>query len=161
LGGQVIVRRLRALLPILAIVVLLSALALWIYANARSDWQAPPEAKALKNPVPANERTLAAAKVVYAERCSNCHGEKGDGNGGEAMMYFPEPSDFTDPALLKDVTDGEIFWKISEGRRPMPSFKDKLSEEERWELVDFLRTFAKPATSDVAPAKQSPKNSSR
>jgi mono/diheme cytochrome c family protein len=155
------VRRLRALLPLLGIVVLFSALALWIHANTKSDWQAPPEAKALKNPVPATEKTLASAKGIYAERCSNCHGEKGDGNGGEAMMYFPQPSDFTDPALLKDVTDGELFWKMSEGRRPMPSFKNKLSEEERWELVNYLRTFAKPPAPAAAPAKQAPKNSSR
>jgi len=44
------------------------------------------------------------------------------------------------------MTDGELFWKISEGRRPMPEFKKRLTEEQRWQLVNYVRTFApKPA----------------
>ena len=48
------------------------------------------------------------------------------------------------------MTDGELFWKISEGHRPMPAFKNKLSEEERWQLVDYIRTFSQPLADSPA-----------
>jgi len=44
--------------------------------------------------------------------------------------------------MMEEMTDGEIFYKISEGRRPMPSFKKRLTEEQRWQLVNYVRTFA-------------------
>jgi mono/diheme cytochrome c family protein len=55
-------------------------------------------------------------------------------------MYSPAPADLTDPRL-RNETEGELFWKITKGRRPMPSFRNKLSDEERWEVVLYLRTL--------------------
>ena len=47
---------------------------------------------------------------------------------------------------MNGMPDGEIYWKITEGRKPMPSFKNQLSDEQRWQLVNFLRTLVpKPA----------------
>ena len=118
-----------------------------VAAHHDDDWKIPEEAKQKKNPVPANDSMLAAAKSTYTDKCKSCHGEKGDGKGSDADMYSPSPSDFTDADMMTDMTDGEIFWKISEGRRPMPSFKNRLTEEQRWQLVNYLRTFsAKPAS---------------
>ncbi len=117
-----------------------------VVAHHNDDWTVPDDAKQRKNPVPVNDSTLAAGKATFTEKCEDCHGEKGDGKGPDADMYAPSPSDFTDADMMSDMTDGEIFWKISEGRRPMPSFKNRLSEEQRWQLVNYLRTFsAKPA----------------
>jgi mono/diheme cytochrome c family protein len=49
------------------------------------------------------------------------------------------------------MADGELFWQISRGRLPMPAFEDKLSEEARWQVVDYIRTFSeKPADSSPA-----------
>ena len=62
-------------------------------------------------------------------------------------MYDPLPSDLTDAARMNKVTDGEIFFQISEGRKPMPSFKKKLTEEQRWQLVLLVRSFANAAAS--------------
>jgi len=118
-----------------------------VVAHHDEDWRAPDDAKQKKNPVPVNESTLAAGKATYTDKCENCHGEKGDGKGSDADMYDPAPSNFTDAEMMNEMTDGEIFWKISEGRRPMPSFKNRLTEEERWQVVNYLRTFAvKPDT---------------
>ncbi len=126
-----------------------------LLAREQGGWVAPPEAKNVKNPVPANDTTLAAGKEIYTAKCEECHGEKGDGNGDEAMMYDPKPGDFTDAHMMKEMTDGELFWKITQGKKPMPSFKNRLSEEQRWQVVNYIRTFSKPAAS--APAKSQKK----
>jgi mono/diheme cytochrome c family protein len=111
------------------------------------DWSAPAKARKLQNPVPATDDSIAAGKMVYTHRCASCHGEKGDGKGEKAGDLSVEPTNFTDAREMSLSTDGELFWKISEGHRPMPRFKDKLSENERWDLVNYIRTFsASPAT---------------
>ena len=89
---------------------------------------------------------------IYREKCAKCHGDSGDGKGEKAGELSVAPTDFTSGAQMKGATDGELFWKISQGHRPMPAYKTKLSEEERWKLVDYIRTFAK-APQIAAPLK--------
>ena len=103
----------------------------------------PEAAKKVANPVKATPQALAAAKKIYVEVCAQCHGDTGKGDGTEAMMYTVKPANFTEKHMMDSMTDGEIFYKITEGRRPMPSFKNSLTEEQRWQLVHFVRTFAK------------------
>ncbi len=70
-----------------------------------------------------------------------------------AEMSSPKPADFADAQMMGGMTDGEVFYKISEGRMPMPSFKKKLSDEQRWQLVNLIRAFApKPAPDPNKPA---------
>jgi mono/diheme cytochrome c family protein len=110
------------------------------------DWKAPPEAKKMKNPVTPNTDNLASARAIYADKCAKCHGDKGAGDGPEADMYTPAPAAFNDAKMMNGMTDGELFWKMTEGRKPMPGFKNDLTDEQRWEVVNFLRTLApKPA----------------
>ena len=91
---------------------------------------------------------LAAAADIFHENCAPCHGDKGAGDGELAQyMKKVKPSNLADPAMMNEMTDGEIFWKMSEGRPPMPSWKDELTEIQRWQLVSYLRTLA---TKDVA-----------
>jgi len=99
------------------------------------------EARETPNPVPDSPEVLAEAKNLYVENCEHCHGETGAGDGGEAMMYDPPPADFTREGM-RNIRDGELFYKISEGRKPMPSFRRLLTEEQRWKLVRLIRTFA-------------------
>ena len=105
-------------------------------------WAIPPEAKAIKNPLTPSDANTTAAKQLYSDQCANCHGDSGKGDGSDAMMYDPAPSDLTDAAKMSKVTDGEIYYQISEGRKPMPSFKKKLTEEQSWQLVMLVRSFA-------------------
>jgi mono/diheme cytochrome c family protein len=87
------------------------------------------------------------------DSCAQCHGEQGKGDGPDAPMYDVVPTNFTDAHMMAEMTDGEIFWKVSEGRRPMPSFKKRLTEEQRWQVVNYLRTFVpKPAPKPDPPA---------
>ncbi len=114
-------------------------------------WIAPASAKAVKNPVPANPANLAAAKDNYTKNCVLCHGDKGDGQGLMGSSLDPKPHDFTDAKSMATETDGDLFWKMSEGRGAMLPMKDKLTETERWQLVRYIRTFSAPASK--APAK--------
>ena len=133
----------------LLFVVVLSIIAICIVyaANHFSDasWPVPEVAKQLKNPVPPSEAALQSAKASYQNKCANCHGDTGAGDGRDAERYDPPPADFTDMKRMNSVTDGELFYKISEGKKPMPVFKAKLTEEQRWQLVLLLRSFASSA----------------
>jgi len=122
-----------------------------VYAAFQRDrpWVVPEEVKKLKNPVPPSESTLKAARRIYTDECAQCHGERGKGDGPEALMHSPAPADLTDAGHMNTVTDGEIFYQISEGRKPMPSFKKRLTEEERWGLVLLVRSFTRPPAAAV------------
>jgi mono/diheme cytochrome c family protein len=109
-------------------------------------WVIPEEAKGRKNPVPPSESAIIAAKPSYKENCAQCHGDTGKGDGSEALRYDPKPADFTDAPHMNAVTDGALFYQISQGRKPMPSFKRRMTEDQRWQLVLLIRSFAaKPA----------------
>lgn len=118
-----------------------------------TPWSVPPAEKARKNPLPASDANLSAAKPVYNEYCANCHGDSGKGDGSDAMMYDPAPSNLTEAKHMNALTDGEIFYQITQGRKPMPSFRKKLTEEQRWQLVILVRTFAAPVAQPAVPAK--------
>jgi mono/diheme cytochrome c family protein len=111
-------------------------------------WVIPEEAKNRKNPVLPSEAAIIAAKPLYKENCTQCHGETGKGDGSEALRYDPKPADFTDAPHMNTVSDGALFYQISQGRKPMPSFKRRMTEDQRWQLVLLIRSFAPP------PAKQ-------
>jgi mono/diheme cytochrome c family protein len=143
--------------PVLILLAVAAALAV---AHSSQEWNAPPEANAMKSPLAATPQALAAAAALFNDKCANCHGEKGKGDGPEANMYSVKPQDLTDPKIIGSMTEGEIFWKISEGRRPMPAFKKQLSEEQRWQLVQFVRNLvpkppAPPPEKKTPPAKKS------
>ncbi len=113
----------------------------------REGWNVPEAAKSAKNPLVSSEETLRVGAAAYREKCMQCHGEKGHGDGPEAFMNKPAPADLAAGGRMSAMSDGEIFYKISEGRRPMPSFKSRLTEEQRWQLVLYLRWLAAQAES--------------
>jgi mono/diheme cytochrome c family protein len=100
------------------------------------------DARGMENPVPASPQVLAEGKALYGELCAHCHGDEGRGDGPEAMMYDPSPADFTREKTARS-SDGELFYKITEGRKPMPSFQRTLTDQQRWTMVHYIRTFAK------------------
>ncbi len=124
------------------ILIVVVAITVLTAINLSINWRATAAAKKLKNPIPPTTDAIAAGKQAYGEHCRNCHGEKGDGKGEKAAELSVAPGDFTDAAAMRRRTDGELFWQITRGRLPMPSFEDKLSDQERWQLVDYIRTFA-------------------
>jgi mono/diheme cytochrome c family protein len=127
-------------------ILLLAAIAAAIAYVALDNrpWTVPEEAKQVKNPVQPSEAALQSARSVYSEKCASCHGDTGKGDGPDASSHDPAPSDFTDTKRISAVTDGELFYKITEGHKPMPSFKKRLTEEQRWRMVLLIRSFASP-----------------
>ncbi len=110
--------------------------------QAQSDWVAPSDADQLKNPFAQSEDAIKKGKKLYAQNCAICHGDKGKGDGMAGAALKPKPANFTDEKIQAQ-SDGAIFWKMSEGRSPMAAYKDMLSEEERWQLVTYIRTLKK------------------
>ena len=108
-------------------------------------WVAPPEAKAVKNPLKKTPDVIAAGAETFRENCEVCHGPKGDGTGPTAKTLTIKPANFTDPKLMAPETDGSLFWKMSKGRGAMPSWEDQLSETERWQLVLYIRSLGAKA----------------
>lgn len=106
-------------------------------------WSVPDNFKKMKNPVASDATTIADGKALWNTHCKSCHGSKGLGDGSKAAQLKTEPGDFSKP-IVQTQTDGELFYKLSEGRDDMPSFKKKMPEaDERWSLVNFIRTLKK------------------
>jgi mono/diheme cytochrome c family protein len=103
---------------------------------------APKTADALVNSLKDNASATAEGKKIYITYCGPCHGDKGKGDGVASAGLSKPPADHTSAAVQKQ-TDGAIFWKISEGNNPMPSYKKALSETQIWQLVDYIRTLSK------------------
>lgn len=111
--------------------------------NDKKPWPVPDAAKNKKNPVASNATSIAAGKTLYNTHCKSCHGAKGLGDGTKAANLKTEPGDFS-KADFQSQTDGALFYKISEGRDDMPSFKKKIPDaDDIWSIVDFLRTLKK------------------
>ena len=100
----------------------------------------PPAAAAQLNPVSATAESIAAGRALYAQNCVFCHGDTGKGDGPAAVNLTVKPSDLTNPAL-RPQSDGALFWKISEGHSPMPANQRLLSTQDRWTVVNYLRTL--------------------
>lgn len=102
----------------------------------------PEEAAARENPIPATEDSIAKGAALFARNCAVCHGEQGEGDGPAAEAMEPKPANLHEDHVQSN-SDGALFWIITHGRpeTPMPPWDNVLSEEERWHLVNFLRTF--------------------
>jgi mono/diheme cytochrome c family protein len=107
-------------------------------AWAQGEWKAPADAKGTKNPV----KGVGNAKKNVETNCVTCHGASGKGDGpAAAALPPPKPADWTSPKIQAE-SDGELFWKISNGRGAMPPWKH-LPEKDRWEIVNYIRTLKK------------------
>lgn len=121
----------------------LAGSSLLLFATVSHDWKAPEKARGQKNPQEATPESLARGEKLYVENCQFCHGENGGGDGPVAAMLKEKPNAFNDSGVMAEITDGELFWKITTGKDPMPGFAKKFSEEDRWHVVNYTRSFSK------------------
>ena len=109
----------------------------------KKPWAVPDNFKKMKNAVESNTESIAEGKTLYATHCKSCHGSKGLGDGSKAAQLKTEPGNFS-KADFQSQTDGALFYKTTEGRSDMPSFKKKIPDaDERWSIVNYMRTFKK------------------
>jgi mono/diheme cytochrome c family protein len=132
---------------VLLLLVIVAAVAFTALHNGK--WNVPESARQVQNPIPSSDSAILAARPIYIDKCSSCHGRFGKGDGHDAALYDPRPTNFTLP--LTDATDGELFYKITQGHKPMPSYKKKLTEEQRWQLVLLIRSFRRSAEANIPP----------
>jgi mono/diheme cytochrome c family protein len=111
-------------------------------AGSKEKWTAPAAEARKKNPVAVNESSLAAGQKIYLKRCLACHGKTGNGDGPDAVDLGIHPAKLSD-AVVREETDGELFWKITVGKKPMPNYGTRLSPTDRWNVINYLRTLAK------------------
>ena len=109
----------------------------------KKPWNAPAKEASNPNAVKTNAESVAAGKALFAKHCQSCHGKTGMGDGTKASELKTEPGDFS-KAAFQSQSDGSIFYKISEGRDDMPSFKKKISDpNDIWNVVNYVRTLKK------------------
>ena len=138
------------MLRVFSLVIALLALLIfgcWINTAAAADsksdkWVSPPQSAANRNPTAATAESIAAGQKIYLKTCAMCHGKTGDADGPAVIELNIHPAKLSDPQLLTQ-SEGALFWKITTGKKPMPAYGKRLSEADRWNLVNYIRTLPK------------------
>lgn len=109
--------------------------------TGNKPWPVPDKNSKMANPVKSSAESLKAGKELWVKHCQSCHGKVGKGDGTKAAQLKTEPGNFSTPVFQKQ-TDGSLFYKVSEGREDMPSFKKKIPDtDDIWNLVNYMRTM--------------------
>jgi cytochrome c len=117
-----------------------------------SDYGAIPiEASRQSNPVKSTPESMARAKKWWVMDCEMCHGKEGNGKGDTAKEMKLTVKDFTDASTLKGRTDGELFYIIKNGHNDMPAEGPRVKTDEAWDLVNYVRSFAKKQDAEAKP----------
>jgi len=116
---------------------------------SKNTWELPEDADKTKNPTTITPESIAKGKELYMEKtkgnCVFCHGDTGTGNETNMPRLRRKPADLTNKERMTAMTDGEVYWKISKGIQGiMPAGEKRMSEEERWNVVNYVRTLTKP-----------------
>jgi mono/diheme cytochrome c family protein len=112
-------------------------------AQQTKPWPVPDKFAKMANPAKADAESISAGKALWSLHCSSCHGKKGLGDGSKAAQLKTQPQDMT-LASFQSQSDGSLFYKTSEGRDDMPSFKKKIPDQDDiWNLVNYVRTLKK------------------
>jgi mono/diheme cytochrome c family protein len=109
------------------------------------QWQAPAEAAKLANPVKDKPDAAKLGREYYLQKCADCHGKTGQGNGwmsgNTKRDGTPLPPTNLASQMVQANSDGELFWKITNGRSPMPAHRVRFDDEQRWYIVAYLRSL--------------------
>ncbi len=111
-------------------------------SSQTKKFPSPSYADTISNPFKGNATATIEGKKIYAQFCATCHGNKGKGDGIAAPGLPKRPADHTSDFVQKQ-TDGAIFWIITQGNNPMPTYKTTLTVTQRWQVVNYIRTLAK------------------
>ncbi len=117
----------------------------------RATFPAPYEIYTQTNPLPPTAENLSAGKKLYQDEakpvhCAHCHGLLGKGKGLSASRMQVKPRDFTCRAMMKNISDGQLFWIIRNGSAgtAMWGYTNTLSDKQIWQIVTYIRQFSEP-----------------
>jgi mono/diheme cytochrome c family protein len=125
--------------------VFVSAAVLILSANLVAQpkpWDVPANFKTMKNPLAKGDASNKAGMAVYIKNCASCHGKTGLGDGVKARALKTFPGDFS-KADYQGQNDGDQFYKTKIGRGEMPKYEGKLTDDDIWNVVNYMRTFKK------------------
>jgi mono/diheme cytochrome c family protein len=109
-----------------------------------NGWSIPPTAKDEKSPLSSSADVLAKGKDLFTKNCQRCHGAQGKGDGPESDPKEPA-ADLSDEFRAPLNPDGVMFYRVLNGHPPtMPAFKDTLSKDEIWTVVEYAKSLRKP-----------------
>ena len=100
-------------------------------------WKAPREAADRPNPAAGDPESVARGKQLFLQYCALCHGKQARGDGALAKNLKTRPTNLVQRA--GHHSDGDFAWKIANGRGDMPAFKNQLTENQIWDLVNFIQ----------------------
>src|SRR5664280_2567765 len=103
-------------------------------------WVVPANSKSMKNPVATGDASTKAGLALYTKNCASCHGKAGLGDGVKARSLKTFPGDFSKADFQKQ-SDGDLFYKTKTGRDEMPKYEGKLTDDDIWNLVNYMRTL--------------------
>ncbi|TAL68533.1 MAG: cytochrome c [Bacteroidetes bacterium] len=124
---------------------LMSATVLMLSATMLAQpkpWVVPANFKTMKNPVAKSDASNKAGLALYTKNCASCHGKAGLGDGVKARALKDFPGDFS-KADFQGQSDGDHFYKTKFGRSEMPKYEGKLTDDDIWNVVNYMRTFKK------------------
>ena len=121
-----------------------------------AHWASPKEAAARINPVVSNEASIARGAKSFATSCASCHGKQALGDGLAGASLNPKPTNLK--AMSGGHSDGDFAWKIANGRGAMPAWKGSLSENEIWDLVNFIQDLKNEKHNEKKNEKKKDKN---
>lgn len=104
------------------------------------EWQAPVEAANILNPFKDRSDAAKIGRELFMQRCASCHGSEGKGNGILSKTLLKPPTNLASQ-MVQANSDGELFWKITNGKSPMPANRIRFNDEQRWYIVAYLRTL--------------------
>ena len=128
-------------------------------AAPAAEYKIPPDDAKKTSPLKSDAGTIAEGRKLYSSQCYLCHGKDGDGKGELAQDMKLTLRDYHDPAALKGMSDGELFYILSKGKGDMPDQGDRLSVTQRWQLIAYIRSLAGKAMPAGAPAAKDEKKS--
>jgi mono/diheme cytochrome c family protein len=105
-------------------------------------WVVPANFKSMKNPVAKGDASNKAGMAKYTANCASCHGKAGLGDGVKARALKGSAGNFSQ-SEFQGQSDGDLFFKTKTGRGEMPKYEGKLSDDDIWNVVNYMRTFKK------------------
>ena len=108
---------------------------------AQEEWKVPAKYEKMTNPEEASKENISLGKNLYSQHCKSCHGKEGLGDGPKADEVDGNLGDFSSEEF-QSQSDGALFYKSYIGRKDMPNYEKKMSEEDMWLTVHYIRTLA-------------------